>query len=96
MLSKFGFPQAGFGTGGKVVKSMNGTHEAFYDVLWDDEGRLVLGGISTGTDRDLLAAARLDDDGTFDDTFDDNGYTFPLDGVELDGDGRRVKAARQG
>ena len=87
VLTPNGFPQPGFGTGGEVVKSMNGTDEAFYDVLWEDSGKLLLAGVSKGSEETLLAAARLEDDGTFDDSFDDNGFTFPIDNVELDSEG---------
>ena len=80
-----GSPDNTFGTNGKVVVTVTGAYDESYDMVMQPDGKIVLFGYSfiSGNGFDF-SAARLNSNGSLDDTFDGDGKVIVPVGVGHD------------
>ncbi|UMQ41108.1 T9SS type A sorting domain-containing protein [Chryseobacterium sp. Y16C] len=74
LFSQYGDLDSTFGTGGKVVTSINSGADKAYSVALQPDGKIIVAGMTTNslTGQDFVCI-RYNSDGTFDNTFGTNG-----------------------
>lgn len=70
-LTAAGMLDPGFGTGGKVVATFQGTSDSAYAILRQADGKFIVGGHSYASR--YFGLARFNSDGTYDNTFANGG-----------------------
>ncbi len=65
-----------FGTFGMVVTAMGNGHDDLTGLATDQEGRIVVAGVTQGTSGGAVVVGRLFDDGSMDTSFGEQGWTI--------------------
>jgi uncharacterized delta-60 repeat protein len=94
-----GRPDGTFGEEGLLLGSYGAQDNQVNEILIQPDGQIMIAGTSLQGNRDLFAIARLDPDGSFDDTFGEDGVVTPAidqnDGINamaLQQDGKLIVA----
>ena len=89
-LNTDGSFDSSFSSDGLAYFDINATNEAFYDLAIQDDGKIVAVGTTENTASEKeFVVARLNTDGTLDNSFSTNGYT-EIDFAGLDNDARAI------
>lgn len=89
-LNTDGSFDSSFSSDGLAYFDINATNEAFYDLAIQDDGKIVaVGTTENAASEKEFVVARLNTDGTLDNTFSNDGYT-EIDFAGLDNDARAI------